>query len=176
MNLRAITPLDAERLMEAGAILIDIREADEHARERIPGARHVPLSKLDEAAIATQRRQTVIFHCRSGARTRSNSARLAARVGDACEVYLVYGGLDAWRNAGLPIDISHGRCRHQLCLPSFPRLNTAGPARVWSLGDRHHRSGRGQGRDLTVPIVFNTGGGAKLRTFSDRRIQAAISD
>ena len=66
MNLRAITPLDAKRLMEAGAILIDIREADEHARERIPGAQHVPLSKLDEAAIATQRRKTVIFHCRSG--------------------------------------------------------------------------------------------------------------
>ena len=55
MNLRAITALDAKRLMEAGAILIDIREADEHARERIPDAQHVPLSKLDEAAIATQR-------------------------------------------------------------------------------------------------------------------------
>ena len=101
MNLRAVTPLDTKRLMDGGAILIDIREADEHARERIPGARHIPLSKLDEAAIATQRRQTVIFHCRSGARTRSNSARLAAKAGDTCEGYLLDGGLDAWRNAGL---------------------------------------------------------------------------
>ena len=101
MNLRAVTPLDTKRLMDGGAILIDIREADEHARERIPGARHIALSKMDEADIAVHRGQTVIFHCRSGARTRSNSARLAAKAGDTCEGYLLDGGLDAWRNAGL---------------------------------------------------------------------------
>ena len=109
MNLRAITPLDTKRLMEGGAILIDIREADEHARERIPGARHIALSKLDEADIAARGGQTVIFHCRSGARTRSNSARLAAKVGDTCEGCLVEGGLDAWRSAGLPTVVDRGQ-------------------------------------------------------------------
>ena len=43
-----------------------------------------------------------IFHCRSGARTRSNAAQLAAKVDDSCEVFLLEGGLDAWRKAGLP--------------------------------------------------------------------------
>jgi rhodanese-related sulfurtransferase len=101
MNLRAVAPLDAERLIEEGAILIDIREADERARERIPGARHIALSQLDEADIGAYRGQTVIFHCRSGARTRSNGTRLATKAGDTCEGYFVDGGLDAWRNAGL---------------------------------------------------------------------------
>ena len=88
--------------MNEGAALVDIREADEHARERIPGARNVALSKLDEADIAARHGQTVILHCRSGARTTSNSARLAAKTGDACEALIVEGGLDAWRKAGLP--------------------------------------------------------------------------
>ena len=57
MNLRAITPLEAKRLMEAGAILIDIREADEHARERIPGARHCHCRSWMRRTIAPQRRQ-----------------------------------------------------------------------------------------------------------------------
>ena len=62
MNLRAITPLDTKRLMEDGAILIDIREADEHAaRERTQGARHIALSKMDEADLACLMRRLRAF-------------------------------------------------------------------------------------------------------------------
>jgi rhodanese-related sulfurtransferase len=50
-------------------VLVDVREADEHAREKIPGARHLPLSKLDEADLALPRSKPVLFHCHSGART-----------------------------------------------------------------------------------------------------------
>jgi rhodanese-related sulfurtransferase len=89
--------------MNDGAILVDIREADEHARERIAAARHLPLSKLDEADVALHRGTPVIFHCRSGARTRANSSRLADYAGEGCEAFLVEGGLDAWRKAGLPV-------------------------------------------------------------------------
>lgn len=51
MSLPTINPTDARRLLDEGATLIDIREADEHAREKIPGARNLPLSKLDEADV-----------------------------------------------------------------------------------------------------------------------------
>lgn len=102
MSLRTVSPEQAKRLVQEGAIIVDIREADEHARECIPGVRHIPLSKLDEADLAAHRGQSVIFHCRSGARTKSNSPRLAAKAGEACEAYLLEGGLDAWRKAGLP--------------------------------------------------------------------------
>lgn len=103
MSLPTITPTEAKRLLDAGATLVDIREADEHARERIPGARTVPLSKLDEADLALPGAQPVIFHCRSGMRTQANAARLAEKAGGACPAYLVEGGLDAWRKAGLPV-------------------------------------------------------------------------
>ena len=45
------------RLLDQGAILVDIREADEHAREKVAEARHLPLSKLDEADLALHARQ-----------------------------------------------------------------------------------------------------------------------
>ena len=57
MTLRTITPRDAKRLIDQGAILVDIREGDEYARERIAGARHLALSKLDEAQLAAPRGQ-----------------------------------------------------------------------------------------------------------------------
>ena len=102
MTLSTISPENARRLLDDGAILVDIREPDEHARELIPGARHLPLSRLDEVDLAVHEGKPVIFHCRSGARTLANADRLAARSG-VCDAYLVAGGLDAWRKAGLPV-------------------------------------------------------------------------
>lgn len=102
--LTTITPEDAARLLrEEGATLVDVREPDEHARERIPGARNLPLSRLEEAELAVQGGRPVLFHCRSGARTEGNAARLAAKCGGEVQAYLVSGGLEAWKRAGLPV-------------------------------------------------------------------------
>jgi rhodanese-related sulfurtransferase len=102
--LRTISPDDAARLLREGkATLVDVREADEHARERIPGARNLPLSRLGAGAAAEPGR-AVLFHCRSGARTAGNAAQLAAGAG-GCEAFVVEGGLDAWKRAGLPVAV-----------------------------------------------------------------------
>ena len=103
MSIPTIKPAEARSLLDSGALLIDIREADEHAREKIPGARHLPLSKLDEADLAVHQGKPVIFHCKSGARTQANAPRLAGKLGETCEAFVVEGGLDAWRKAGLPV-------------------------------------------------------------------------
>jgi rhodanese-related sulfurtransferase len=103
-GLATIAPNRATELMRQGAVLIDIREADEHARERIPGARHHALSRLDAETPARPGDDVLVFHCRSGARTKANASRLAASA-NGCEVYLLEGGLDAWKQAGLPTTI-----------------------------------------------------------------------
>ena len=102
-NLQTITPERAAALMREGAVLVDVREADEHARERIPGARHHALSRLDAEHPARPGDDILIFHCRSGARTQANAPRLAAS--DECETYILEGGIDAWKKAGLPVAI-----------------------------------------------------------------------
>jgi rhodanese-related sulfurtransferase len=101
-SLPTITPARAAELMREGAALIDIRGADEYAREHIPGARHHALTQLDGEMPLRDTDKLVIFHCRSGARTASNAARLAAAA-PACQAYILEGGLDAWKKAGLPV-------------------------------------------------------------------------
>ncbi|MBB4369964.1 rhodanese-related sulfurtransferase [Bradyrhizobium sp. cir1] len=103
MSLSLINPTDARRLLGNGAVLIDIREADEHAREKILGARNLPLSKLGEADLAADPGTPIIFHCKSGARTQANGSRLAAKLDGTCDAFIIGGGLDAWRKAGLPV-------------------------------------------------------------------------
>jgi rhodanese-related sulfurtransferase len=99
--LPSISPERAAELMREGAVLVDVREADEHARERIPGARHHALSRLDSENPARPGDAVLVFHCRSSARTKAHAPRLAAAAA-GYETYVLEGGLDAWKKAGLP--------------------------------------------------------------------------
>ena len=107
--LKTISPKDAALLCEEGAALIvDVREPDEHVRMRIPGALSLPLSRLDQPGATLPQGRPVLFHCRSGARTDAHAARLAATAGRV-DAYVLDGGLDAWRRAGLPIAEDRGQ-------------------------------------------------------------------
>lgn len=99
MSLPTIDVARAQQLVAEGAILVDVREPDERAREHIPGARHAPLSSLQRIEVPGA--MAVIFHCRSGARTGAHAVRLGEASG--CEAYLLEGGLEAWKRAGLPV-------------------------------------------------------------------------
>lgn len=99
MSLQTIDAPTAKRLINQGAILVDIREADEYAREHVPGARNVPLSRLGSLPAGTAK--AMVFHCRSGARTSANAPRLAAAAN--CQAYILEGGIEAWKTAGLPV-------------------------------------------------------------------------
>ncbi|CAN5164794.1 rhodanese family protein [soil metagenome] len=100
MTLPHISPEKAKQMIASGAVLVDIREADEHARARIAQARHQPLSRLGSIDVGSGAR-AVIFHCKSGGRTAANTDRLAAATD--CEAFILDGGIDAWKTAGLPI-------------------------------------------------------------------------
>jgi rhodanese-related sulfurtransferase len=107
-SLKTITPERAAALVRSGAVLLDIREVDEHARERIPGARHHALSRIDRDTPIHAGDDVVIFHCLSGARTKGNAARLASAA-PKCETYILDGGLDAWKKAGLPVALDRSQ-------------------------------------------------------------------
>lgn len=98
MILKTLSPAETQAAIDAGARLIDIRSADEHAREHIPGAINVPLERLNDLP---HDGGAIIFHCKSGMRTAANAARLCEAAGTA-PAYIVEGGIDAWRQAGQP--------------------------------------------------------------------------
>jgi len=108
--MKTISPQQAAALVRSGAVLIDIREAHEHAGEHIPGARHHALSQIDAEHPARAGDAVLIYHCKSGARTKMNAKRLAAASGQ-CEVYLLGGGIEDWKRAGLPTSAKNGNKR-----------------------------------------------------------------
>jgi len=99
MPLKHITATEAKKLVDDGALLIDVREVNEYLGENIPGAKNEPLSRIGGAKISGA--PAVVFHCKSGGRTRMNAAALA-QCTDA-DVYILDGGIEAWKAAGYPV-------------------------------------------------------------------------
>ncbi len=99
--MKTLDPQAAQARLATGAVLVDIREADEHAREHISGARSVPLSQL-QAGTAVLPDAPLVFACASGMRTRTNTALLQQAAGYR-DAVLLDGGLQAWKQAGLPV-------------------------------------------------------------------------
>ncbi len=99
--LTPLKPADvAARIKSGKAVLVDIREADEVARERIAGGVGAPLSTFEQADLDILPGHDVVFMCRTGNRTGSHCVRLAARVPG--EAFVLEGGLDGWKAQGLP--------------------------------------------------------------------------
>lgn len=105
-----LTPREAKRRLDDGsAILVDIRDPDEYAREHIIGARLVPLTSIDTHDFDRDRAsgKAIIFHCQSGRRTAANAAQLISA--GFKESYILAGGLNGWRDAGLPSHLDRSK-------------------------------------------------------------------
>lgn len=91
-----------EQMARGAVVLVDVRERGEFAGERIDGARSLPLSTLDPAAVPPDGPgQTVVLYCQSGMRSRRAAMQLLAAGRDrVCELD---GGLNRWKEAGYPI-------------------------------------------------------------------------
>jgi rhodanese-related sulfurtransferase len=96
----------AELLEQGEANVIDVRDDEEWEAGHIAGARHVELGDLTAEAESIDRERTVVFHCRSG--DRSGMAADAFREA-GYDAYNMDGGLDAWADAGLPLEPEDGR-------------------------------------------------------------------
>jgi len=85
-----------------GAVVIDVREAEEVARGMLPGARHVPLAtllgSLDSTA-AELAGSEVVMVCQAGARARRAAQALRGRGVDAM---VLRGGMDGYERRRRP--------------------------------------------------------------------------
>jgi rhodanese-related sulfurtransferase len=111
------TPAEIHAGLTSGAILlVDVREPNEFAAERIPGALLFPLSTFHAKAVPAEGRRLVV-HCAAGRRSMLAAEQLVA-AGHASVVNL-HGGIAAWKAEGLPLIrvdpmtgevVEHGRC------------------------------------------------------------------
>jgi rhodanese-related sulfurtransferase len=98
----SLTTLQATQLINSrNAVVVDVRTAEEFATGSLPGARNLPADKLAERAREIKKDRPVIVVCGTGGRAGRAAAQL--RASGIAEVYVLAGGLAAWREAGLPI-------------------------------------------------------------------------
>lgn len=98
-----LTPQEVQEGLDAGTILlVDVREPDEIAVERIPGAESLPLSTFDPAALPDPAGKRLVFSCRSGQRSQ-RAAAFAQAAGLPYEEHM-QGGILGWKSAGLPTE------------------------------------------------------------------------
>lgn len=102
-----IDPDEAQRLIAAGALVVDVRQPDEYGRGHIAGARLMPLDGIysfGRAAAALPRDVDVIFVCAVGQRS-AVASEVALVAGLAAEhVHNLAGGMRMWLGRGRPIE------------------------------------------------------------------------
>ena len=103
-RIAEIAPAEARAEVEAGrAILFDVREASEWESEHAAGARHASRGTIE---IGIEKEvpnldQPIICHCGSGGRSALVADNLQ-KMGYT-NVKSMAGGIEAWKEAGLPI-------------------------------------------------------------------------
>lgn len=104
-TLPYLSPLDARQRQADGALMVDIRQADEFLREHIPQSQLYSLSEraTEQPGITLSTDKTVIFYCLSGMRCEQYAKQIEALV-PLQSAFLLEGGLNAWKKAGLPVE------------------------------------------------------------------------
>ncbi len=95
-NMESITTLELRAILlgKFGGLLIDVREADEHAAARIEGSRLIPLKTLPEQLHSLPLDREILVHCKAGGRS-AKAVQLLLDHGFT-RVKNVAGGIDAW--------------------------------------------------------------------------------
>jgi rhodanese-related sulfurtransferase len=105
--VQEISPRTVQEWLSTGqCVLIDVREADEHAREHISGSRLHALSGFDPTRIEDLNGKRLVIHCRSGKRSADAAGRILADRARTGEVYTMSGGLESWKQLGLPVEVN----------------------------------------------------------------------
>ena len=91
---------EAQKLIDEGAQLIDVRVDHEWEAGHLPGATHLPLAELNERTGEIDKDRPVVLYCRGGNRSTMATAALADAGYDAAKLS---EGIVGWDEAGLPL-------------------------------------------------------------------------
>lgn len=100
---REVGPTTTRRLLDEGALLVDVRELSEVARVAfdVPGVLLMPLSELEQRFAELPRDRDLVLACLVGERSLNAMSFLMSR--GFLRVANMHGGLFEWANKGFPI-------------------------------------------------------------------------
>ncbi len=134
-EIREVSVEDVKRLLEARAPvkLLDVRESDEYAGGRLPGALHIPRGYLElRVEGQVQRDEEVVVYCAGGTRS-ALAAKTLKELGYE-RVSSLAGGFNRWSDAALPVEkpfvlSAEQKERYRRHL-SLPEVGEAGQAKL----------------------------------------------
>ena len=100
-----VSPADLQSRLSGGEqiVVIDVREPEEFARGKIPGAYTIPRGVLEmQVDGRLPRESTVVLYCGAGGRS-ALAAKSLADMGFE-KVANLQGGWGAWMQSGLPVE------------------------------------------------------------------------
>lgn len=95
-----LTPNDALRLVDEGALLLDVREDHEWQAGHAPQATHLPMSRIGAEVERLPSDRLIVCVCHVGARSAAVAEALTNAGYSAANLA---GGMDAWTAQGLPV-------------------------------------------------------------------------
>lgn len=103
-TMKDVGNLQVTQLMNANAVVLDVREPKEYEGGRLPNAIHIPLSQLGSRSpeLAKLAGRPLVVYCDRGTRSRMAAGKLA-KLGFK-DLYSLIGGFRAWKSAGLPVE------------------------------------------------------------------------
>ena len=104
-EMREVSREEAQKLVEDGAQLIDVRADHEWEVGRIAGATHLRLDELAQRAGEIDKERPVVLYCRGGNRSTMAAAALADAGYDAAKLS---EGIVGWAETDLPLEPEGG--------------------------------------------------------------------
>jgi molybdopterin/thiamine biosynthesis adenylyltransferase/rhodanese-related sulfurtransferase len=103
-QIEEVDPAVVSEHLGNGAVVVDVREAEEFAVGHLPGAKHVPRSYLESRieGVVSDRNARVILYCASGNRS-AYGARTLARDMGYTNVASMTGGIALWKDRGYEV-------------------------------------------------------------------------
>lgn len=101
MSVPEITVEELDELGTTNIMLVDVREPDEYAAGRVPGAVLIPLATVPDRTDEIPKDSTVYLICASGGRSMNAAEYLDANGWDTVNIS---GGTKAWIAFGKPVD------------------------------------------------------------------------
>lgn len=95
---------EARALMDAGAVVIDVRERAASGSAHLPGALLIPLEVLSAhlGSLEAAKAKNIVVYCGNGSYRGPEAVRLLTGAGFTNVVNLA-PGFSGWRDAGLPV-------------------------------------------------------------------------
>jgi rhodanese-related sulfurtransferase len=98
----SLSTLQATQLINSrNPQVVDLRNAEDFAKGSLPNARNIPAAKVAERVGELKKDKPVLLVCATGTSAGRTAALLRAQ--GYSDVYVLGGGLAAWREAGLPV-------------------------------------------------------------------------